>query len=254
MKNIILLTAFLFLLITSCKKKESTPAPAPATTGGATTAGAPSGTFSGFFPLERYCSWYNGSVSYPVNPYQCKVQVYNTPVSEHSIWLAAKLGTVSINGKILKFENIKIYMDTTFNPYPNYAAQKVVSLTSTVLPSFTHTITENFPDYTSANAVLIKDTLKLSTTFTVPLTGLANYDKAYCLITTVPTNFNLIISKEVNAGVNQITFSPSELSGFTSGQNLNCRIILKKYNQQVFGGKNFRFECWGYNDFYMIAK
>lgn len=253
MKNTVAISLIIISLV-CCKKKDPAPSPTPTQTGGSTTGGTPSGTFSGFLPLERYGSWYNGFVSYPVNPYQCKMQLYSTPVSDHSIWLAAKLGTLSVNGNILKFENIKIYSDTVFNPYANYATQKIVSLTSTVLPSFTYTVTETFPDYTSANAVLIKDTLKLSTTFTVPLNGLANYDKAYCSITTVPTNINLIISKEVNAGVNQITFSPSELSGFTSGQQLNCKLILKKYNTQIFGGKNFRFECWSYNDFYMVAK
>lgn len=238
----------------ACKKKDSVSqtSASSATTSGTTSAVA---NFSGFFPLERYCSWYNGTVSFPSNPYQCKVQLYNSPVNDYTLWQSVNIGTVTINGNKLKFfSGINMYSDTVSNPYPNYATQKVIALTSTVLPSFSFTVTDNFPDYNSVNAIQINDTLKLSNTLVIPLDGLVTVDKVYCSLSTSPVSAATLLSKEVTSQVNQISFSPSELSIYTSGQIITCRLILKKYNIQTIGGKNYRFECLGYNDFYMLAQ
>ncbi|MBL7910971.1 MAG: hypothetical protein JNJ41_07950 [Bacteroidia bacterium] len=252
MKNIIFAIT-LTVICFSCKKKETAvETPSPSTT--SSTTNPTTTTYYGFFPLEKYCTWYNGVVSYPVNPYQCKVQLYSSPVSDYATWQAAHLGTVSINGKILQYTIINIYSDTTFSPYPDYSTQKNIVLTSTVLPSFTVSVTDTFPTYSSANALLVNDTAYLNSNFVIPLNNLNYHDKVQCTITTSPTTPSLIVSKVVNAGVNQIVFTPTDLSVFTSGQQLNCRLVLKKYSTQTFSNKSFRFECLGYNDFYMVAQ
>lgn len=249
-KQIVFILLVVGSIVFSCKKKETTTEPitnpSPNTT-------APAGSYYGFFSLEKYCSWYSGIVSYPTNPYQCKMQLYSTPVNDYASWQAANLGTIKVNNHVLEYTIINIYQDSS--SLPNYASQRAISLTSTVLPSFTTSVADTFPTYAPSNAILINDTLKLNTGITIPLTNLTYYDNVYCIISTNPfTSSNFAISKTVNVGINQIVFTPTDLNIFAIGQQLKCRLILRKYSTQTFNGKTFRFECWSYNDFYMVAQ
>ena len=145
-----------------------------------------------------------------------------------------------------------MYMDTTSGN--NYSLQRLITLNSSILPSFTVTLQDTFPVYTSANATQINDTLFRNINFTVPLTNMSYYDEIECSISPSPANGTQILYKKFTSLVNQITFTPSELSTYTIGQQLYCRLTLKKISTQVIGGKNFKFEVNSFNDFYMIAQ
>lgn len=144
-----------------------------------------------------------------------------------------------------------MYTDTTLGN--NYSLQRLITLNSSVLPTFTTTVQDTFPTYSSANAAQINDTLFLNTDFVVPLTNITYYDVIECTISPNPANATQIVYKKITSQANQITFTANELSIYTPGQQLYCRLKLKKYSTQQIGGKNFRFETCSFNDFYMVS-
>ena len=253
MKKLIILILGV-LSFTACKKE--TPAPAPATTSTTTATTTTTVTaFNGFFPLEQYNQWSNGvNVSSPVL-YNTKFTLFTNAVTENQqfIGTSSNVGSITVNSRQLQYYSpLKMYMDTTSGT--NYSLQRLITLNSSILPSFTVTLQDTFPVYTSANATQINDTLFRNINFTVPLTNISYYDEIECSISPSPANGTQILYKKFTSLVNQITFTPSELSTYTIGQQLYCRLTLKKISTQVIGGKNFKFEVNSFNDFYMIAQ
>lgn len=244
---------FALFCVTACVKKSSQQSSQSVSV--TTTGSNPSSSnlYYGFFPLERYEQWYNGSIAGSPT-YACKMQLYNSPVSNYATWQAVNLGTVTVNGTTLKYNSsIKLYMDTTGTA--DYSTQRLIALNSASLPSFTTTVTDTFPAYNSLNAAQINDTLFLNANFTVPMNGIHNYDVVSAQITTVPGPvMGPIVSKNGNAPVSQLVFSPSDLGVFSSGQQLYLRLVLKKYSTKTYSGINYRFECLSYNDFYFRAQ
>jgi hypothetical protein len=143
-------------------------------------------------------------------------------------------------------------MDTTLGN--DYKLQRLITLNSSVLTSFTTTVQDTFPVYTPVNAIQINDTLFLNQDFVVPLTNITYYDEVECIISPNPPAIFPIIPKKYKSPVNQLTFTAAELSVFTPNQLIYCRLILKKYSTQQIGGKNFRFDICSFNDFYMIVQ
>lgn len=257
-----IITTYLILisfLLSACKKKDTSKPDNTnndTTTGGSTTSGTNTVTvFNGFFPLEQYNQWYNGSnVSSPVL-YNTKFTLFTNAVNENQQFsgTSGNLGVITVNGRQLQYYTpLKMYMDTTSGN--NYSLQQLITLNSSILPSFTVTLQDTFPVYTSANAMQINDTLFRNINFDVPLTNITYYDEIECSISPNPANGTQIVHKKFTSQVNQITFTPNELSIYSNGQQLYCRITLKKISTQVIGGKNFKFEVNSFNDFYLIAQ
>lgn len=238
------------VVLFSCNQNNNSPA--PSSSNNTPTNTNPTG-FNGFFPLERYVEWYNGSIAGNAI-YNCKMQLYTNPVIDYTTWQAANLGTVTVNGVGLKYNSIvHIYMDSTGSS--NYSSMRLINLNSSSLPSFTISVTDTFPSYTSANAVQINDTLFLNSTFTVPLNGVTGYDAVSAQITHVPNGtVGPIVTKNYSSMVNQIQFTSSDFSVFSPGQQLYLRLVLKKYSTQTVSSSNYRFECLSYNDFYFVAQ
>lgn len=254
--NLISFILILFFFF-ACKKKENTPSTEDnnSTTGTTTGDSTNLNTYFGFFPLEQYNQWYDGvNVSSPAL-YNTKFTLFVNAVNENQQFsgISGNLGVITVNGRQLQYyAPLKMYMDTTSGN--NYSQQRLITLNSTILPSFTVTLQDTFPTYNSTNAVQINDTIFHNVDFIVPLTNIGYYDEIECSISPNPASGSQIIYKKYTSHVNQITFTANELSTYNLGQQVYCRLILKKISKQIIGGKNYKFELNSFNDFYMVVQ
>ncbi len=269
MKNLTISILFLTLAFVACKKKDSSPddgskTVAPNTTAGITTgnniltpcnSGGP--VYNGILQLEEYNQWYMGVKTNWQGLYNTKFMLYQNAVTSYGCPTSERLGVMSVNNNILQYYTpLKMYFDTVNGK--NYSQQRLVTLNSTVLPSFTVAVQDSFPVFTPANAVQIHDTLFINNNFTVPLNGITYYDRVDCLLSfanpSTQAQVYIRSHKFSNTLVNSLVFTPTDLSVFTAGQDINCRLVLTKIHTEIIGGKNFKFEVQSYNDFYLKAQ
>ncbi|MBP7808590.1 MAG: hypothetical protein KA163_04820 [Bacteroidia bacterium] len=242
MKRLFFIPVIILVFLNSCKKKENTPEPTSTTTGSTSTAPV----INGQLQAERYISWSAGSPSAPAYAFKGFLSV-----TSNSFILASssKQGTLTANGVTLGFNStINMYYDSVGTV--DFSTQRNFQLTSSTLPSFTYSNPDTFQVYPPSLAIQVEDSLDKTKNYVIPLTGLNYYSEAICLLNPTGNSLNYV-AKTVPAGSTQIVFTPADYSTFTPGTTLTCRLVLKRYNTQTFGGKNFKFECDAYNDFYV---
>lgn len=243
MKKLILAIICINILF-SCQKKGSSPQPAPSTTGSTPTATYQ--VYNGQLQAERYIVW---SGSTPGTALYAFKGFLSIPSGSFILTSASKEGVLTANGTTLGYmSSINMYYDSTGTV--SFASQRNFQLTSSTLPSFTYNNPDTFQVYPPSLAIQVEDSLDKTKNYTIPLTGLNYFTEATCLLSPVSNAANFV-AKTVPAGSTQIIFTPADFSTFTTGTQLTCRLVLKRYNTQTFSTKNFRFETNAYNDFYV---
>ena len=236
----------ILLLLTACNKKDPAPAPAPPS-----NPPAPAATYYGRFSAQKFVFWTD--TFYMGQAYNALVILTSTPRTDVALAsYGENLGAVKSNSVQLRFEpNIGIYLDSTGTL--SYPMPISFQHTSTALGSINYTSADTFPTYPLALVKQIKDTLDKTKNFTVPLTGVAYYTNATCIMfngSAVLTG----VSKSALPGASGFTFTPQETSGLTSGNYYFLRLILQKNTDQTFNGKLFRFTNETYSDFSVYVK
>lgn len=248
MQRLFILSLLIIVIAFSCKKKENTPEPSPSTTGSVPTTTV---AYSGFISGDRNIFWSNGNIvstSYGSTGY-----LYAAPTVSVNVLTSSNEGTIIANGITLKFDNsiFNYYRDTTGSL--NFTSQRSFQLLSSgTLPSFTYNNPDTIPVYSTTNMSLINDTLFKSQNLIIPLNTVNYHNEVDCFLN--QTSPFIFLSKTVPAGATSITFTPTELSAFTTGNSIYCTITLKKYNTQSLGGKYFRFESNCVNNFFVMVQ
>lgn len=237
MKNLLLLTAFIFLLITSCKKKESTPAPAPATTGGTTTGGSPNGSgttnYDVLFEILKTQAKVSGNFLSPTS--NCKALLCTQTVSNEVQVNFLNMGSVNLNNVTFANHLSTInyyYVDSTYTnftaPY-SWSVSGSANFTST---SFTNTT--SFPVYPSYTS--LPDSISKSAGYSLSLNGLSGCDFVQIQIIG-PSGSQYLSPKLIAGNAANISFSASELTGLNTGSNGYFTIKFMKDNVQVMNNK-----------------
>ncbi len=250
-KSLTTIIIIISIVFSSCKKKDTTEPDTQKTI--SSTSNTSVSSYSGFMVLSKFVVWESGapSIGWGETYNSYPTTLYPNPVSGNYLLGSTDAGTITINGNLLAFDNsLHSYYD---GGTPNYSQQRLITLNSTVLPSFTVAVTDTFPKYSIVNGALIPDTIALTNDLIIPLNNLTYYDLVECNLSKPGPILNYKY-KSSAVLTNQLTFTPADLSTFAVGDTLQCRVIFKKYNTQVIGGKTFRFELQTHNFFGMLVQ
>ncbi len=217
----------------SCKKKDNTTPDnttnQPTTTGASTTGGGVMGNLqSGYTMLDMG----NGLYSYDSS---VVATFYNAPlINTQPTNIYA--GVVSVNNKILQFDNAQTYYnDTTKNISMNQLSWNVAG--NGIVAAFSHTHTPIYPKFVSSNISSLDTCLK-SNGFTVTVNGVTN------------ASFNSIVSiyqggnsvyKLISGPNSSVVFTPSDLAAFTSNAPATIYVFLVHNNSLQIGSVSYQF-------------
>jgi len=240
MKNLIMLL-FVCLCFANCKKKD---APSPIQTQ-ATTGSTQPQQFDGFLQVIT-AGGFNDQL-FIGTYFSTNVYLQSSPSATNNLQYCTNSGTVILNDTYLKYGGLRYY-DTTY-VLKCRTLRKFQLNSNNSLPSFTVNITDSVPTFPANYYSLLGDTMYRSKNFKVPLNSFTYPDEIECYIYDYN---NYTISKKiiVKKGTSEINLSPNDISIFQNNSSLNCQITLRKFNDQNFGGKNFRFstELFSYFD------
>ncbi|MFI5150420.1 MAG: hypothetical protein ACHQRM_11855 [Bacteroidia bacterium] len=227
--------SFLFILLIlafqACKK-DSSPTPASSS-----THPNNSGTlFNGWFTPIANISWSHrsaGPVSYSaVTHLSITAQAFGPTASAHC-------GTILVNGTTLQFNTlINAYLDSTYTL--NLSSQKNFQFISSVLPSFTYNVPDSFPVYPVSNAALISDTVVRANGLIIPLSNARLYDQVNCSLFDQSSGSNFVYKNGLT-GINQLLFTPADLSVYSAGATISCKVLLIKNRTLTISGVNYTF-------------
>ena len=229
-KIIIVSTLILVLTFFACKKKEATPAPVNTST--TTTSGAPAGlspsTGGEYCSLQTTYSYYNigGSVAKDSVMFATFYAAPSGSVTPTTVYA----GTVSLNGFTLPNTGTSYFVIGSAPVNISNSLTWNVTGSGTVTP-FSQSFTPNYPKYTGGN--LLPDTCIKANGITINISGVSNNQNTSSVYLNAGSNS---IYKYILGSNGTVTFSPSELSGFTTNQTITILVLIGNYYSATLGG------------------
>lgn len=165
----------------------------------------------------------------------CQAYFSSTPTPVMNTATYVKVNNVSVNGASMKFLSYN-YQDTTYSVTAPPATWVVNGLGS--IPSFTYTNTDPFPTSNQAN---LPDTIYKSQPLTVQVTGVANANEVYVIISDQSGLIGHAVSQKLVSGSTSVTFPATSFASLNAGQ-VSVDIDCIKNNVQSLGGKSFNFQ------------
>jgi hypothetical protein len=240
MKNQILLIIALGLLVFgACKKKDASPAtPANTTTTGAPPAdGSPTNATSYYGIFTTVIN--NHLDQTPPTSTLAFVWFGSQPYQFAYSPVAVKVNQLRLNGDTMWYYNIT-------NEYNSWYPVNLATETWSVngangIPSFSYNVSTTQPSCT--NYTSLPDSISKSAGFTVTVNNITNTTFATLDVFDGTGNLSGVYSPTLAAGNNTITVTPSNLSGFVTGNTAaQITIVLSNKKAYTFGGKAFAFD------------
>lgn len=226
-----LLLFVLALSLFSCKKDTG---PKPATN--QSTTSTSSTLCNGFFLTTRTTSMYLPPIANThTKGHSASFTTSPSPKANNNIY--ALVDSVFLNNSKLSLDNnnANLSYSAGFNDTCTCFPTKWQVYGNSTIPGLTYVDSLPFPDYAGYN--VIGDTIDRSQNFTLPLTGLSNFD-----LLSVSFCGNVTFSKSFSSSVpTSITFLHDSLALLTPGTGSFIKVWLTRNNYQTFAGKNFNF-------------
>ena len=222
------------LIISSCKKSNTTTSGGPSNTSGTTTAanGNPSGTYNGFL-FAVY------AVSGTLTANSVLAAFVNTPIAFNpstKMVATTTVNAVYINGNLIPYDSTNHdYSTLTFSSFGFPPANWVVNGVGTI-PSFTYSNANSMPVFTGVSS--FPNTISKAQNLVIPITGASGYDQ---IQVKVQDSLNNSTSVYAAAGVTSVTVLKDSLTKLVNGHSTSISIDVIKYNPQTISGKNLLF-------------
>lgn len=228
-------------LVFSCKKKDSTPEPAATTTGSSSSWP----TYYGVLSSSQFDLVMSGTISSTGaqnTAYFSTSPIYNSSSMSEGVISPLNAGTVSLNSTIFKASNQSgsiFYQDTTSTLFSSSYVWSVSGAAG--VPAINYTYTAARPSYTGWAA--LQDTIKLSQTNVINLTGITGADEIVVTLYGTAT-----LQRNLPGNATSVTLTSADLSSMSTTTAGNIIVSCFKNTYQSFGGKDYKFKA-GYELF-----
>ncbi len=223
-KSILFCSIATLLVFTFCKKKDSTPAPAPSgtTTGGTTGGGASNSNMQTTYMITDY----GNTITTDSIVFASFYATPPTSVAPTSV----SAGTVSLNSTVLNPSNLPYE-----NPFPmniNIHGSLNWNVTgSGTITAFTYSYLPSYPKYTGGN--LLPDTCIKANGISIQISGVSNAPGASV---SVILSQNTTIFKYILGTSGTVTFSAAELSSYSTNSPIVILIMVSNITSATLGG------------------
>jgi hypothetical protein len=246
MKKLSFLCAFLMVIsFLSCKKKESTPESTASTTGSTSTVPA---NYYGVLFATQFDMVMSGTLTpgggsstafFSASP------IINSSTISEGVISALNGGTVSLNSTVLKINTSGsiYYSDTTYTLFNSPYSWSVSGATG--VPAISHSFSASRPTFTGYAS--LKDTIKISQTNVINLTGITGADEIV-----VTLSGGGYVMRNLPGNTTSLTLTSADLSGLTPTTGGSMFVSCFKNEYKSFGGKDYKFKT-GYQLYKQIV-
>jgi hypothetical protein len=217
-----------FFIISSCKKDSSNTSTGTASSFTISSAGDPSGTYSGIFTEADH-----GGVE--------DVSFYITPVALHYSTSARPTATGTVPA--LYLNNVKLKQEPVYLSYSDttFAAAQTSNVWmlngNSIFPSFTYTYATPWPTYN--NGANLPAVINRAQNLTIPTSGASGYDQ---ILINIADSIEYTTSYQcVSASATSVIFVKDTLAKLTPTHEGSMNVYLIKYHPQTLAGKNYLF-------------
>jgi hypothetical protein len=190
--------------------------------------------------------------TFPAQPYSILQTAYRYSDNNHVIYLdSTALGffkdgeITSSTANYVSAGNVAVNDSNLYNSFGIYSNTTAINISGSIkwtatgsptISAFTYSYIASYPKYSGGN--LLADTFYKSAGITLNINGVTNTTNG---VTVLIDQSSISINKYLSNPNGVINIPASDLSSFSSNQNISIELIFSNTNQQTLGGKLIQF-------------